>query len=475
MKTKITTALLASTLMGFAQVSVEKPLESFSSIKIPGVFDVRYRQSDTSSVTISAQNQSDVDAVRAEVTNGVLIIDKKAKVSGKTDPTIIVKGNKLELLHVMGTGDFMGENKIKANEIKISSMGTGDVSLDLEANNITTELVGSGDIKLSGKSNSLSGALAGSGDLRAYDLITDSVNIKISGSGDVRVYANKTIIGLLSGSGDIVYKGNPVNKNIEVSGSGAVREYAKSKSDTTRFNLGESEVIILHDEKADDTKDKNKKHKKNSLDNDDFNHWAGIDIGSNGYLNSSNGTAVPSAYNFLDLDYAKSIYVSLNLFEKDFHIYKNYLNLVTGLGVEFNNYALKRNVTISNNNDFTTAYTDTVRTFTKNKLKAAYLTLPVLFEINTSKNPNKAFHIAVGGVIGYRIASKQKQIYEVDNNNVKIKTKDDFNLNPFRLYATARVGFDQYTLFANYAVNEMFETGKGPTLYPFSLGLNISF
>ncbi|MEO5642118.1 MAG: outer membrane beta-barrel protein [Bacteroidia bacterium] len=207
--------------------------------------------------------------------------------------------------------------------------------------------------------------------------------------------------------------------------------------------------------------------------NDEFHFWEGLDIGVNGYLNTKNGLATPEAFPFLELDYARSRSFSWNVAQHNFHIYKNYINLVTGAGFEWNSYSFKQNITLATDVNTLAATTDSID-FIKNKLKSTWVKAPLMLEFNTNKNEDKSFHIAVGAEVGYNIfRNRQKQEYMFKGDEQKRKTKDDFNINPFRYSLVARVGFGKYTLFANYGLSELFKANQGPKVYPFSMGINI--
>ena len=77
---------------------------------------------------------------------------------------------------------------------------------------------------------------------------------------------------------------------------------------------------------------------------DETRRTPGTREGVNGMLDYNNTLNVASGAKFLELNYAKSYQFGLNLFEKDFHIYKNYINLVTGLGFDFNHYAFSKRI-----------------------------------------------------------------------------------------------------------------------------------
>jgi hypothetical protein len=204
-----------------------------------------------------------------------------------------------------------------------------------------------------------------------------------------------------------------------------------------------------------------------------FHFWEGLDIGVNGYMNVKNSIATPETFPFLELDYARSRSFSWNIAQHNFHLYKNYINLVTGAGIEWNSYALKQNVSLATDVDMITGVNEQMD-FTKNKLKSTWVKAPLMLEFNTSKDEDRSFHIAAGAEIGYNIfRNRLKQEYMYNGDEQKRKTKDDFNINPFRYSLVARVGFGKYTVFANYGMSELFKSGQGPKVYPFSAGINI--
>lgn len=207
----------------------------------------------------------------------------------------------------------------------------------------------------------------------------------------------------------------------------------------------------------------------------DFKYWEGFDIGVNGYLTGTNSLVVPSGSQFLELDYARSHSFSWNMGQYNLKIVKNYVQVVTGIGLEWNSYAFRNNWSLDMDSPMVTA-TETNIDYSKNKLKTTWVNVPVLLEFNTSKDEDKSFHIAVGVTGGYNIfRNRLKQEYTIDGTESKRKLKDDFNVNPFRYSATARIGYGDFSIFANYQINEFFKPNRGPALYPFSGGISLNF
>lgn len=210
-------------------------------------------------------------------------------------------------------------------------------------------------------------------------------------------------------------------------------------------------------------------------ENPEFKHWTGLDVGVNGYMNASNSLTVPAGLPYLELDYARSRSIAWNIGQYNVKIVKNYVQIVTGIGLEWNSYAFRNNWTLDTDSPTVTATEENID-FSKNKLKTTWVNVPVLLEFNTSKNEDKSFHVAVGVTGGYNIfRNRLKQTFEIDGVEGKRKLKDDFNVNPFRAALTARVGYGDVSVFANYQLNEFFKANRGPALYPFSAGIAFNF
>ncbi len=240
----------------------------------------------------------------------------------------------------------------------------------------------------------------------------------------------------------------------------------EENSDTTRINLKNKEIIII--ELGDDTLScKPKKYKSEA-------HWAGVDFGVSMLMNSSFQTDFPNDPHW-ENDAAKSTVWNLNIAEYKFQVAKHYFGITTGLGFNFTSVAFKNNYVLVDSPDSLYAYMDTVNNFTKNKLKAAYLTVPLLLEFNTNADADKSFYLAAGVVGGLRLTSKTKRKGEINGNKFTNKDKGTYSLNPFKLDAAVRLGYGDFGVFANYSLLPLFDTGKTSEVYPLTFGLSLNF
>jgi len=243
-------------------------------------------------------------------------------------------------------------------------------------------------------------------------------------------------------------------------------EVEAKNGDSSVFKWGNSKVIVISSDKED--KDNDKKNSK-----DRWNHFAGIDLGINGFLSPSNSVDLQKEGEFMDLNYAKSISVAINFMEYYIPLWQEKIGFSTGLGFEFNSYDLDRDYTVFSDKDSTFGITDGTKNLEKNKFKSTMLNLPLMLETNIGRTAKNSFHLAIGGMASYRVGSKTKQIFSRNGEDYKVKNRTDFNMNPFRFSAVARIGYGDFTVFAAYSLTPIFEKDKGPELYPFTVGISL--
>jgi hypothetical protein len=479
------TAALSLMLTGaWAQTQQDRTVGDFTGIKAGGIFTITVTQGSANAVKVEAE-EGVLPNIKTEVKDNVLEITTEGKIKTEKPMNIMLTVKELKSVEISGAAKLTGKSEITGDNIMISTSGAGQVELPLKMSQVKIDESGAASLKLSGATDKLDADVSGAASLKAFELEANTANVRGSGAASIKVNSKSSIAADASGASSIKYKGQPTSRTINKSGSGSIKQAdtnteegsnstTTGNGDTTKVNIGKKQVVIINDDEDNDH-DKDKKKKKYHHDKDDFKHWSGIDLGVNGYLNSDNGLSMPSGYSFLDLDYARSLNVSLNFLEKDIHLYRNYANIVTGLGIEFGNYGFKNDITLQHNSPVVAATWDSTINYSKNKLRTTFINLPVMLEFNTSANARKAVHLAGGVIFGYKLGSKTKQEFELNGREYEIKTKDDFNLSPFRYSATVRAGYGGFTIFANYALSTLFQKGEGPKLYPFTAGIALNF
>ncbi len=231
-----------------------------------------------------------------------------------------------------------------------------------------------------------------------------------------------------------------------------------------------------------------------------FSYWSGVDVGFNALLGPDNSGDFPREYDFLQLDQARSRFVSINFMEQKIEFGSHHVGLLTGLGWEFTNYRFKENSIMQFEGDTITAFAVDQPQFIKSKLRQSGFRVPLMLEFNTKrakmptageviaaaadtvggKEPRdfkfsnkKNFHLAAGVVGTWYYDSMYKQKYRMDGSIQKDIDKGEHKLLPYRLAASARIGYGSLNLFAEYALTPLFKDNIVPELTPFNVGITI--
>jgi Putative auto-transporter adhesin, head GIN domain len=186
--------------------------------------DVFLKQSSTFKVTIEGQKNI-LDLLKTELKGDMLKItfQKGYNISYKNQLKVYIEAPSFEKLSMSGSGNVKAENALSGSKMDIGISGSGDFMLDnIKFNNVEFHISGSGNIKVSGESEKVNFHVSGSGDIKASDLKAQNVECHVSGSGNINCNASKSLNALVSGSGDIRYKGKPESVKTKVSGSGDI-------------------------------------------------------------------------------------------------------------------------------------------------------------------------------------------------------------------------------------------------------------
>ena len=264
----------------------------------------------------------------------------------------------------------------------------------------------------------------------------------------------------------------------------------KENRDTTKIKLGNKTIIIVekNNDKMDTTiikekikdkevtinsKEKKTKHKKH-YNSRKYSRWAGLYLGLNQLVDD--GFLEPSTNDWAINPWKSRIW-NINFMEVNLNIVKRHILLTTGFGLEYKNYSFTENIDlVKNENGSVNPVKNNDLKYSKDKLHVSYFQMPILLEFNTSSRPRKGFYLAAGVVGGVRMYSKLYQKYELNDYKIKRKTKSDFNLNPYQLYGTLRIGFNRLTLYGNFDILPLFKEGgsnTGDNLMTVSAGVKL--
>lgn len=104
--------------------------------------------------------------------------------------------------------------------------------------------------------------------------------------------------------------------------------------------------------------------------------------------------------------------------------------------------------------------------YSKNRLAANYIDIPLEFSFATNRtNPKAGLLLALGGKIGYLYSAHTKLKYEAFGESQIEKHKRSWDLNRFRYSAHARIGYGGFNLYFEYQLSDLFDNKFGGPLH----------
>ncbi|MEN9549113.1 MAG: hypothetical protein RIR12_1704 [Bacteroidota bacterium] len=232
--------------------------------------------------------------------------------------------------------------------------------------------------------------------------------------------------------------------------------------------------------KEDDYQIKNRKNSEKPS-NLTTNWWI-FDFGFSNYTDNSLYSSVATqAYapganaSWLQLRDGKSRNVNVWFFMQKLNIAKQVLNFKYGLGLELNNFRFKQPIRFNENNTpianppILTYDATPNRSYSKNKLAADYLTVPVLLNVNFTPRRESGFGFSTGVSLGYLYSSRNKF---KNTDEGKEKVKGDFDLNKWKFSYIAELSLGSVRFYGSYAPKSMFQ--RGLDIKPYNVGFRFS-
>lgn len=201
--------------------TVERAVAGVHAVRLATSGNLAIAVGDRESLTIDA-GAAVVDDLTSEVVDGTLVLDTRpgTSVTGSVRYTLTVTG--LDRLELDGSGSATGSG-VLGPDATLTVAGSGGANLSgLDLTRLTADLSGSGDVTVTGSAATAAVTVSGSGSFDGAGLAVEQATVDASGSGRVQVQVSGTLTASVSGSGDVVYTGNPATVQRDRSGSGDI-------------------------------------------------------------------------------------------------------------------------------------------------------------------------------------------------------------------------------------------------------------
>jgi hypothetical protein len=96
-----------------------------------------------------------------------------------------------------------------------------------------------------------------------------------------------------------------------------------------------------------------------------------------------------------------------------------------------------------------------------------------MLEFNTHDEVKKNINLAFGVIGGYVSSTITKQKWENDLGKFTNRRREEFQINPWPLDFSIRIGFRKTALFFNYGLTPLFEKNRGSVVYPITFGVQL--
>jgi hypothetical protein len=228
--------LLIILLMGFFRTgngqviindanAVQREVDPFAGIKVSGGIDVYLSQGDDYALAVSANESKYRENIQTKIINGILFIyyDRGAiSFNEKRNLRVYLSFKTLESIEASGACNIIINKTMKSSDLKLKFSGASEMRGTLKSSNVSLKMSGASTIKIDGKIENLRVEASGASDMKNFDLVADNCIIKLSGASDMRLTVNNSLSVNASGASELIYKGNPINKDTNVSGASSV-------------------------------------------------------------------------------------------------------------------------------------------------------------------------------------------------------------------------------------------------------------
>jgi uncharacterized spore protein YtfJ len=184
-------------------ISEPRSLPAFTGIQVTGIAKVVIKQDSVQSLRIEADDNI-MDHITTAVNNGLLVIGLQQGSYSNVTINVYATMKTIDRLECVGTADFVTSGSIRSD-------------------GITCRVTGSGTMTLSGTTTNQTIEVTGTGDVHNFGLVSTHCAATITGLGNLEVNVTQQLDAVVSGSGSIVYTGNPGVVNKTIVGIGSVR------------------------------------------------------------------------------------------------------------------------------------------------------------------------------------------------------------------------------------------------------------
>jgi hypothetical protein len=197
----------------------------FDEVINNGNFYVEIIQSNHYKVSVKADDNV-LPYINTYIQGTKIVIESKSGKCYNTTktPTVYLSTPALNYVELNGSGEIYCDQWIDNTlELDMELSGSGNIFFnDLNVKRLNANISGSGTIDLSGTAETGDLAISGSGKIKAFSFLQNQSLATISGSGNIYTFFYDLLDVVISGSGNVFYKGDSRYAKWKITGSGSV-------------------------------------------------------------------------------------------------------------------------------------------------------------------------------------------------------------------------------------------------------------
>ena len=204
---------------------IRENTESFSTVKVSSGIQVYFSKGEIEGLAISAPDEKYRDAIKTEVSNGILHIffaGERMRKSTISKLTVYIAYKNLEQLQVSGASNIIIAGVMELPLLNVQLSGASQLIGQIKIDELNLKLSGASEVKLSGIVKNINIESSGASDVKSYALIAENCNVKASGASDVNMTVTKELAANASGASNIFYRGTAELKIKQSTGASSV-------------------------------------------------------------------------------------------------------------------------------------------------------------------------------------------------------------------------------------------------------------
>ena len=208
-----------------AQQTEKRNVGTFDGIHIAGSYNVTLISGAEGTIELKG-DEEELEKIASNVKNGTLTIKQKEKswfgTWGNEMVYITIPVKDIDKVILSGSGEIDSRFTPEGNHFKSILSGAGDIHISVDVNHLDAMVTGSGKIILEGDASTVDFTVTGSGEIEANGIEASTGRGKIKVSGDIEMYVSEILDAHITGSGDVVCRGNPKKQKTKITGSGNI-------------------------------------------------------------------------------------------------------------------------------------------------------------------------------------------------------------------------------------------------------------